>query len=79
MTPGYSKLFLNESVIPDENCPALFAAHDMNMMAILAGIKRSRSQWIDLLHSVGFEDVSVWTSPHPGEEDGIIEAAIPAK
>ena len=43
MTPGYSKLILNESIMPDMDCPAFIAAADINMMFILAGTKRSRS------------------------------------
>lgn len=79
MAPGYSRLILNESVIPDVDCPAFFAAGDINMMSILAGIKRSYSQWIELLRSVGFEEVHISTSPYSGEEEGIIEAMLPAE
>lgn len=80
MTPGHSTLILNESILPDENCPALFAAADLNMMSILAGMKRSKKQWEELLKEAGFTYVEVWEGPGAatgaGEEDGIIEARI---
>ncbi len=76
MTPGYSKLILNESVIPDKGCPAFFAAGDINMMSMLGGIKRSSLQWIELLKSVGFDEISVSISPHIGDEEGIVEAMV---
>ena len=67
MTPRYSKLVLNESIMPDMNCPAFFAAGDINTMSILAGIKRSRLHWIELLESVGFSAVQIWMSPYHGD------------
>ena len=76
MAPGYSKLILNESVMPDMDCPAFFAAGDINMMSILAGIKRSRSQWMELLQSAGFVAVRIWTSPYSEDEEGVIEAMV---
>ena len=62
--------------MPDMDCPAFFAAGDINMMSILAGIKRSHLQWIELLESVGFEEIRISTSPYSGDEEGIIEAMI---
>lgn len=62
--------------MPDMDCPAFFAAGDVNMMSLLAGIKRSRLQWIELLKSVGFEEVRVWISPYSGDEEGVVEAMV---
>lgn len=76
MAPGYSKLLLNESVIPETDCPAFFAAGDINMMSILAGMKRTRRQWTALLQSVGFVEVRIWPSPYSEDEEGIIEAMV---
>lgn len=73
-----STLILNESILPDTNCPALFAAADLNMMSILAGMKRSKQQWVELLVEAGFsrEKVKVWDGGGAGEEDGVIEAGV---
>ena len=76
MEPGYSRLLLNESIIPDMNCPSFFAAGDINMMAIVAGLKRTREQWLLLLQSVDLEVVDIWKSPYVGDEEGVIEAVV---
>ena len=76
MKPGYSKILLNESVLPERDCPSFFAAGDLNMMSCLAGIKRTEKQWVDLVESVGLELVKIWKSPFSGDEEGVIEAAL---
>ena len=76
MRRGYSKLLLNESIIPDKGCPSFFAAGDLNMMALLAGLKRTSQQWIELIESVGLVVVKIWRSPYDGDEEGIIEVAV---
>lgn len=76
MKPGYSKILLNESVLPDKDCPSFFAAGDINMMSILAGIMRTRRQWTELIESVGLELVEIKTSPHSGDVEGVIEAML---
>ncbi|MCJ1401979.1 hypothetical protein MMC11_005196 [Xylographa trunciseda] len=76
MKPGYSKIVLNETVLPDMDCPSWFATNDVDMMAILAGLQRSRTQWIELLQSVDLEVVRIWTSPDGDDSEGIIEATL---
>jgi hypothetical protein len=49
MTKGYSKLFINDIILPDVNCSLFQAGFDINMMAMHAGIERSRNQWTTLL------------------------------
>ena len=77
MKAGYSKILLDEAILPQTNCPSWFAACDINMMAMAAGIERTKKQWIDLLQSVDL-DVKIWNSPHDGEE-AIIEATLKAE
>lgn len=78
MTPGYSKLLLNESVLPDMDCPSFLAAVDINMLSIMAGKKRSRGQWLELLHSVDLKPIKIWDSPDGGDDEGVLEAMIQA-
>lgn len=75
MTVGYSKILINEAVVPSKNCGSWLAATDINMMTILAGMERTSQQWIDLLESVDLKVVKIWNSPHDGEE-AIIEATL---
>ncbi|KAL9610615.1 MAG: hypothetical protein Q9167_004689 [Letrouitia subvulpina] len=77
MTPGYSRLLLNESILPERNCPAFFAAADITMMAVLAGMKRSKTQWLSLVESAGLKVVQTWESPEAGDFEGVIEAIRP--
>ena len=74
MTPGYSRLILNESILPDMGCASYFAAGDLNLMALIGGMKRSRKQWKELIESAGLEVIGIATSPFLEDEEGIIEA-----
>ena len=78
MEPGYSKILLNESVLPDTDCPSFLAAGDINMMSIMGGMKRTEGQWEELLLSVDLHVVKVWKSPNSGSEEAVIEATLPA-
>ena len=75
MTVGYSKILINEAIVPSKNCGSWLAATDINMMTILAGMERTSQQWVDLLESVDLKVVKIWNSPHDGEE-AIIEATL---
>lgn len=77
MKPGYSKILLNESVLPDTHCPSFLAAGDINMMSIMGGMKRTEGQWEELLRSVDLHVVKIWKSPNLGSEEAVIEAVIP--
>lgn len=75
MTPGYSRLFLYEFILPDTNCSRLQAVFDVQMMGMHAGMERTRSQWTRLLEGAGFRIVRFWMPP--GEDmEGIVEAEL---
>ncbi|MCJ1343168.1 hypothetical protein MMC31_001360 [Peltigera leucophlebia] len=78
MKVGYSKILLNELILPKTNYDSWIAAVDIHMMSLFAGMERTRQQWIDLLQSVGLEVVGIWSSPYDGEENSIIEAMLKA-
>ncbi|ETN46267.1 uncharacterized protein HMPREF1541_00451 [Cyphellophora europaea CBS 101466] len=74
MLPGYSKLLISETVLPDQNCPLTMAGLDWGMMYLHSGLERSEQQWRDLLAAEGLKVVCVHR-----EEDGdssIIEAML---
>ena len=77
MRPGYSKILLNEIVLPNTGCTPFFAAADINMMSILAGMERTHMHWCELIESVGLEVVRISVSPYEGDSEGIIEAMLP--
>lgn len=75
MKAGYSKILLNEAVLPNSSCSSWFAALDIFGMSNLAGIMRTEHQRIDLLQSVDLEVVQIWNSPFV-DEGAIIEAIL---
>lgn len=75
MKAGYSKILINEAVLPKRNCSSWFSALDMVIMSSHAGMERTENQWVDLLHSVGLEVVKIWNSPY-ADEEAIIEATL---
>ena len=75
MTPGYSRVLINDFALPDRNCLSIAASFDLNMMAAAGGMERTRAQWQELLASVGLEVIKHWTY-EGGEFDGIIEARL---
>ena len=79
MEPGYSRLLLNEIVLPERDCPAFFAAADITMMAVLAGMGRDRGQWTTLVESAGLQVCRIWESPEDGDFEGVIEAVRPVE
>ena len=61
MIPGYSKILINELVLPDRGCSLVAAQVDINMMANLAATERSEWQWRELVESVGLKIEKIWT------------------
>lgn len=61
MTPGYSKIILNELVLPDQGCCIIASQVDITMMAYMAATERSEKQWHTLVASVGLKIEKIWT------------------
>ncbi|KAL8902670.1 MAG: hypothetical protein Q9207_004472 [Kuettlingeria erythrocarpa] len=74
MTPGYSKLLLNEFVIPDQGADIVGAQVDFTMMCALGAEERSEKQWRQMLEEAGLRIVKVWTRAQ--EAESIIEAEL---
>lgn len=53
MKHGYSKLLIEEFILPDRNAQALPRMTDVAVMVFCSGIERTRKQWANLLQSVG--------------------------
>ena len=74
MTPKYSKLLINEFVIPDTGAHWISTALDILMMAVYSSAERSEQNWRRMLEGVGFRITKIWTS-EPGTES-LIEAEV---
>ena len=72
MVPGYSKVIINDIVLPDRGATRFATQSDMNMLALLASMERSETQWRDLLRQAGFEVIKVW----PGTPESVVEAIL---
>lgn len=69
MRPGYSRLLVNEQVLPDDNLDARpYAAHmDLTMLANFGALERKAKQWRELFSEAGMEVLGIW---RPEEEQG---------
>ena len=72
LTKGYSKLLINEHVIPDQGAHWLSTALDIVMMVNFSARERTEHNWRALLDSAGFKIIKIWTC-EPGTES-LIEA-----
>ncbi|WYZ42097.1 hypothetical protein EsH8_V_000992 [Colletotrichum jinshuiense] len=61
MKPGYSKLLLNENVIPPTGADWQTTALDMVMMTIFASRERTEEQWRNLLEPAGLRIFKIWS------------------
>ncbi|PLB54871.1 S-adenosyl-L-methionine-dependent methyltransferase [Aspergillus steynii IBT 23096] len=75
MVPGYSKVLIEEYILPDRNARAVNGMTDMAVMVFCAGLERTRQRWLNLLESVGLRVNKFWT--RGGDALGIIEAEVP--
>ncbi|WPH01525.1 Hypothetical protein R9X50_00437100 [Acrodontium crateriforme] len=72
MDPEYSRIVIEDWVLPDENVNLRAASMDILMMLYLSGIERTESHWRSLLTDVGLEIVSI----RPVGLESVIEARI---
>lgn len=72
MKPGYSKILINDVVLPNKGVPAMPTESDIAMMACFAAMERSESQWRSLLESAGLKIVKIWQ----GVSESVIEAEL---
>jgi hypothetical protein len=74
MKPGYSKLLINENVLEDVGAPWQQTSLDWTMMAMLVNRERTKSQWANLLGTVGLKIEGIWRKDVSSES--IIEAVL---
>ncbi|RAH63526.1 S-adenosyl-L-methionine-dependent methyltransferase [Aspergillus piperis CBS 112811] len=74
MKRGYSKLVIDEFVLPDQNAGIFYSMLDMGLMAFRSGMVRTQTQWTTILQSVGLH-VNVICFPD-GNGPAIIEAEL---
>lgn len=76
MVKGYSRLLLDEYVLPNTRAPFRGPATDILMMMYTTGMERTMRQWENLLEACGLEIIKVW-GVHSGFEQ-LIECQLKA-
>ncbi|KAI2618196.1 S-adenosyl-L-methionine-dependent methyltransferase [Hypoxylon sp. NC1633] len=61
MKPGYSKLLINENVIPPRNAGWEATSLDILMMTLLASRERTEPEWTKMLEAAGLRVCKIWT------------------
>ncbi|KAF5007641.1 hypothetical protein FDECE_6027 [Fusarium decemcellulare] len=61
MKPGYSKLLINENVIPNTGAQWEATALDVMMLTLLASRERTEENWQSLLGKAGLKITKIWT------------------
>ncbi|KAE8373714.1 S-adenosyl-L-methionine-dependent methyltransferase [Aspergillus bertholletiae] len=74
MERGYSKVLLEDYIIPDKNARALEGMTDIAVMVFCSGLERTRQRFTNLLESGGLKVTKFWTREANGQ--GIIEAEL---
>ncbi|MCJ1392314.1 hypothetical protein MMC18_005181 [Xylographa bjoerkii] len=74
MKPGYSKVLINENVIPNKDPHWMGTSLDMAMMGLMSSQERTEKNWRSLLDSAGLKVLKIW-SHSPGTES-LIEAEL---
>jgi hypothetical protein len=59
MKVGYSRLLLNDWVLPEQNAPLFSSLLDINMLGLFASMERTTTQFREILESEGFEFVQL--------------------
>jgi len=67
MDPGYSRLLIDEWVLPDSGVNLKAVNMDINMILMFNAIERTKSQWRNLLADVGLEIVEIYSTPGAAE------------
>jgi hypothetical protein len=61
MKPGYSKLLINEIVIPNVGADRMNTSLDIVMMSVVAAEERTHGNWARLLNQAGLRIVKLWS------------------
>lgn len=61
MKPGYSKLLINENVIPAVKADWQATSLDLMMMTLLSSRERTENDWRNLLSIAGLKVTNIWS------------------
>jgi hypothetical protein len=74
MKPGYSRLLINEWIIPEHKASRFMTIEDMNMMSV-SGMERTEQQHRELLEAAGLKVAKIYYADDSFSES-VIEAMV---
>lgn len=74
LTPGYSKILINELMVLDQGADSFSTSVDMLMMIFHSSWERQEKQWRELIESVGLKVTRIW--PCGGAPEKLIEVEL---
>ncbi|KAL2818664.1 S-adenosyl-L-methionine-dependent methyltransferase [Aspergillus granulosus] len=75
LAPGYSRIWILDSIVPDTGVPKGLAWVDITMMALFASHERTKEQWAQLLADAGLRIAKLHYTP---AGSSLIEAELEA-
>ena len=73
MDPSYSKVLINQWIVPRQRATSFMTHQDLNMMATFSAMERTEQQTRELLEGAGLRILHIWR-PDDIESECIIEA-----
>lgn len=74
MEKGYSRLLIDDYVLPNTGAPVRGSSMDILMMMYASGMERMSSQWEKVLDSSGLEIIKIWGTDSDHEQ--VIETQL---
>ena len=76
LIPGYSKILLNEVVVPDVGASVATTAVDHLMMAYLTVRERTENEFRELVAEAGLKVAKIWSAPGARGEGSLVECEL---
>jgi hypothetical protein len=74
MEKGFSRILIDDYVLPNTKAPIRGSSMDLLMMMFLSGIERTERQWNTLLDRCSLEIVKIWKTR--SDYESVIEAKL---
>ena len=74
MEPGYSKILIDDMVLPDKGAHWKKTSLDLFIMTLASAKERTESQWRALLTQAGLRITNIWSMLE--NDKSIIEAVV---
>ena len=72
---GYSRILVQEMVVPDRDAHWQLTSLDWELLMNLAGRERMESEWRSLIESAGLRVTGIYKHPH--SQDSLLEIGLP--